>query len=581
MPTSIIETSRRIAAPLLKAAAIAALAVGIAAAPGQAAPFDVGVNPDLVAFNKRFQKPELVNVAPGVHVAFGYSYSNFSFIEGKTGLILIDTGWFQPGLEAALKDIRRISGKPISAIVFTHNHEDHTGGGGLALEHAIPDVPIFAVAGFALQRQYDAGPTRLLIQERNFAQTGLPLTALGYHDIYASVGALPDVGIRREIVPNRFISEATDLTVDGVKLRFIPGSTDVSENMMVWMPDTGVLFIADAIGGIFPYIETPRYEPRRNPRAWVETLTTALSLQPKTVVAGHGRIVAGAADVQTTLAANRETIEYTLDQVERMLLQGRSAEQILHDFRLPTALQNNKDLQPFYHSIDWVLRGLIVKRVGYFTDLVDLVRLNGVDEAARLVQLAGGRDALLQAGEAALAADDARWAARIARSLQYVDASDAGAKALWENSLLRIASQTRSTNERNYALTQAEISRGTLDLASQLRGGMAEGAKDLSNDSLLFSFKTRFHPERLTAGERLCIGIVVDGQPAGWFDVTGSVLRHEPQMACQPDATLALTRQTLIALYAGTTSWADAIAGKQITASGSPRSIDRLAALLD
>lgn len=557
------------------------LASTMTLAPAAAAERDRGADPALTTFNEQFQTPRLMNVAPGVHVAFAYSYSNFSFIEGETGLILIDTGWFQPGLEAALKDIRRITGKPISAIIFTHNHEDHTGGGELAVEAAIPDVPIFAVENFALQRQYDAGPMRLLIQRRNFAQTGLPLIGVGQKGVHASVGPIPEVGVRREIQPNRTISEPTDMVVDGVRLRFIPAGTDVTENMMVWMPDTGVLFSADAIGGVYPYIETPRYEPRRDPRVLVETLSTAMALQPKVVVPGHGRVVVGAEDAQATLGANREIVEYTLDQVERMLLEGRSSEQILHDFRYPEHLRANKDLQSYYHRIDWVLRGIITKRVGYFTDLIDLVRLNGVDEAERLAALAGGRDGLLKVGQQALAAGDARWTARIARSLQYLDGQDAGAKALWEQSLVAIADHTDSANERNYALTEAGMSRGTIDLDGQIRGGMEEGARGLSNDVLLFHFKSRFHPDRLAAGESHCIAVTVDGQPMGQYQVVGSVLRREQQAGCQPDATIAMMRDTLIRLYAGSTNWADAIAQRQITSTGATQSVRRLAALLD
>ncbi len=538
------------------------------------------INKDLLDFNKQFRQPQLVTVAPGVTAAFAYSYSNFTFIEGKTGLILVDTGWFEPGLANALAELRRTTRKPIVAIIITHNHEDHTGGGGLAVESAVPDVPIYAPANFDLQRKYDAGPTRLLIQRRNFAQTGLPLAAIGQQTAGASVGPIPEIGVRREVVPTIMVGAPTDIEIDGVKLRLIPGGSDVSENMMVWYPERRVLMSADIVGGIYPYIETPRYEPRRDPRALVETLSAALALRPQVVIPGHGRLLRGEDDARKTLEANREVVEYTVDQVERRLLEGQSAEEIVHGFHLPPHLASNPDLQPYYHTIDWVLRGLISKRVGYYSELLDLVRADGVTEAGELVELAGGRPAVIDAARAALTRDNPRWAARLARSLLYLNKEDAEAKSLWQDSLLAIAAETKSVNERNYALTEVAESKGVINLDRQLVAGMAEGAASLSNAALLFAFKTRFRAEDVKDGENLCIAVAVGGAPEGFFQVAGSTLRFASSDPCRPAASVDLPRKTLVALYAKSTDWRTAVDRGEVRASGDRQQILRLAQLL-
>ena len=541
----------------------------------------IPINDDLEKFNERFLKPELVQLAPGVYAARNYSYSNFSFIEGKSGWILVDTGWFEPGFAKALEAIKRISDKPVSAIILTHNHEDHTGGGGLAVESAVPNVPIYAVANFDRQREYDAGPMRLLIQKRNFAQTGLALDELKGARRGVSVGPMPEIGVRRETVPNTYISKDTTMVIDGVKLRLIPGGSDVSENLMIYMPDAGVLFSGDIVGGVYPYIETPRYEPRRDPRAWIDTLTVAMSLKPGVVVSGHGRVMQGAEDSQKTLAANREIIEYTVDQVERMLLEGYSAEQIVHEFRLPDHLKNNPDLQPYYHKIDWVLRGLITKRVGYYTAPLDLFRLDGVSESERIVALAGGKDAVLQTARSALDSGDARWAAHLSGYLLNLDEGDPAAKEIWAMSLEAIARDTTSINERNYALTEAGIARGQIDLDERVRSGMAEGAKGLSNNSLLFAFKSRFRAEDVKEGEGLCASISIDGKPAGYYEISGTVLRYEGQPACSPQSSIMMSRQTLIDLYSGALTWQDALRKKMLAVKGNAESVRKFSALMD
>ena len=541
----------------------------------------IAINEDLEKFNERFLKPELVQVAPGVHAARNYSYSNFSFIEGKTGWILIDTGWFEPGFADALKAIKRISGKPISAIILTHNHEDHTGGGELAVESAVPNVPIYAIANFGRQREYDAGPMRLLIQKRNFAQTGLALDELKGTRRGVSVGPMPEIGIRREVIPNIYISQDTTTVIDGVKLRLIPGGSDVSENLMIYMPDAGVLFSGDIVGGVYPYIETPRYEPRRDPRAWIDTLTVAMSLKPRAVVSGHARIMQGAEDSRETLAANREIIEYTVDQVERMLLEGYSAEQIVHEFRLPDHLKNNPDLQPYYHKIDWVLRGLIAKRVGYYTAPIDLFRLDGVSESARIVALAGGKDVVLQTARNALGSGDARWAAHLSEYLLNLDANDPAAKEIWAASLDAIARETTSINERNYALTEAGIARGRIDLDERVRSGMAEGTKGLSNGPLLFAFKSRFRAEDVKEGEELCASISIDGKPSGYYEISGTVLRYDDQPMCSPRSSIMMSRETLIDLYSGALTWQDGLQKNILTVKGNAGSVRKFSRLMD
>lgn len=63
-----------------------------------------------------------------VYVAVGYAIANTIIVEGQTGLIVIDT---TESLEAAAEifsELRKITSKPIDAIVYTHNHADHVQG---------------------------------------------------------------------------------------------------------------------------------------------------------------------------------------------------------------------------------------------------------------------------------------------------------------------------------------------------------------------------------------------------------------------------------------------------------------------
>ena len=55
-----------------------------------------------------------------VHMAFGYDYANFSFIEGDDGVIVVDTGFYSNPAARALADYRKLVKKPIKAIIYPH-----------------------------------------------------------------------------------------------------------------------------------------------------------------------------------------------------------------------------------------------------------------------------------------------------------------------------------------------------------------------------------------------------------------------------------------------------------------------------
>ena len=79
-------------------------------------------------------REEVIKVSDGVYSAVGYSVSNSSMIVGDDGVIIIDTGMDSVRAEAILEQFRKITDKPIAAVIFTHGHGDHTGGASVFVE---------------------------------------------------------------------------------------------------------------------------------------------------------------------------------------------------------------------------------------------------------------------------------------------------------------------------------------------------------------------------------------------------------------------------------------------------------------
>src|SRR4051794_41560881 len=67
---------------------------------------------------------------------------NVTVVEGEAGLLVVDTHASLDEGRAVLADLRRLSNRPLVAVVNTHEHFDHTFGNAAFLEEGA--VPVIA-----------------------------------------------------------------------------------------------------------------------------------------------------------------------------------------------------------------------------------------------------------------------------------------------------------------------------------------------------------------------------------------------------------------------------------------------------
>ncbi|MFR9594096.1 MAG: MBL fold metallo-hydrolase, partial [Rikenellaceae bacterium] len=91
----------------------------------------------LIERNKEFRK-EIIQLADNVYTASGYDASNITMIIGDDGVVLIDTGKVPELIEEVYAEFRKITDKPITGIIFTHGHGDHTQGVPVFLKDTTP-----------------------------------------------------------------------------------------------------------------------------------------------------------------------------------------------------------------------------------------------------------------------------------------------------------------------------------------------------------------------------------------------------------------------------------------------------------
>ena len=84
----------------------------------------------LVNHSKEFERMVTTYETPGgkIHFAIGYGIANSIMVEGIDGNIIIDTADSVYEAEQIYKIFRKKNSNPIKAIIYTHNHGDHTFG---------------------------------------------------------------------------------------------------------------------------------------------------------------------------------------------------------------------------------------------------------------------------------------------------------------------------------------------------------------------------------------------------------------------------------------------------------------------
>jgi len=141
------------------------------------------VNPSLWRQSRLNMQHGLFEVVPGVYQVRGLDIANMTLIEGKRGVIVVDTLTSIEGARAALELYFTHRGnKPVMAVVFTHTHTDHWGGARGVLDDetlASGRVPIIAPNLFmehAVSENIIAGPAMLRRAQYQFG----PFLAKGH-----------------------------------------------------------------------------------------------------------------------------------------------------------------------------------------------------------------------------------------------------------------------------------------------------------------------------------------------------------------------------------------------------------------
>ena len=420
------------------------------------------VHPSLWRQSRLCAKQGLYEVVDGIYQVRGLDLSNITFVEGDSGVIVIDPLISTETAAAALALYRTHRGdRRVTAVIYTHSHVDHFGG----------------VLGVTTQADVDAGRVVVIapehftthaVQENVYAGTAMARRAAYMYgaalargplgQVGCGLGQVPSTGEVALIVPTLDIRETGEIhSIDGVDIEFqmAPG-TEAPAEMHFYFPKFRALCMAENATHNLHNLLTLRGALVRDPHGWAGYLTEAIdSFADRTdvVFASHHWPTWGRDNIVEYLSLQRDLYAYLHDQTLRLINQGHTGIEIAEQFELPPALQAAWHTHGYYGSVSHNVKAVYQRYMGWFDGNPGRLWQHPPEALGpRYVDAMGGIDRVVELARRAFDSGDYRWAATLLDHAVFTDEHHRGARALYAEVLEQLAYGAENAVWRNFFL---------------------------------------------------------------------------------------------------------------------------------
>ena len=461
----------------------------------------------------------LFKVTDGIYQVRGYDLANTTFIEGKTGWIVIDTLTTPATSKAAYALVSQELGqKPIRAIIYSHAHVDHFGGvKGLVSQEQVDkgEVQIIAPKGFmeaAIKENVMAGNAMIRRATYQYG-TVLPKGPQGQVDMAIGKGVAH--GPLSIIAPTRLIEgELQDLEIDGVPFTFqnTPGTESPAE-MNVWLPQQKALLMAENVTATLHNLYTLRGAETRDPLGWSKYINEALHRfgdKAEVMFAVHNWPRWGHEDIVRTLEKQRDMYGYLNDQTLYLANNGVTINQIHERLKVPPELANEWFNRGYHGSVSHNVRAVVNKYLGYYdSNPATLNPLAPEDSAKKYVEFMGGADHLLQMAKASFDKGEYRWVVEVVNKLVFADPTNQAARNLQADALEQLGYQAENAGWRNsYLVAAQELRNGVPRNLPSLRVSNPDALAAMDTGLLFDYLGVRMNAQK-AEGEDFSINLVL------------------------------------------------------------------------
>ena len=402
----------------------------------------------------------------GIHAAVGYGIANSYLIEGNELNIIIDATDSVFQAEKVYAAFNTINSNPIAAIIYTHNHGDHTLGAKYFVDQQDELPLVIAHESTAKSVEKIFGILNPIISSRSSKMFG---TMLPEEEV-VNVGIGPYLSVGRSapgyIKPNVTFDNELKLNIAGIAFEFFhaPGETD--DQIFVWLPEYEALFPGDNIYKTFPNLYTIRGTSHRDVNAWVNSLDAMIALEPKNIFPSHTLPFSGDSAIDT-LMIYRDGIQFIHDQTIRLMNQGMHPEEIIENIELPSAIASSPYMQEFYGTVRWSVKSIFNGYLGWFSgNIAELDPTSTFKKANFISNMVGGPDALFTELENAITNEEMQWALELSDLLLAMDHRSTEVTQYRSKAAFYLGTMASNPNKRNYFLSEAQRLIGSQETAN-------------------------------------------------------------------------------------------------------------------
>jgi alkyl sulfatase BDS1-like metallo-beta-lactamase superfamily hydrolase len=509
-------------------------------------------------------------ITDGVWCLVGNGLSNQTFIDAPEGIIAIDTGESVEEMGEALLELRRVTDRPIVAVLYTHFH--YVGGTEAVIaEGGSRELPIWAHEKVAFNRARAASEIAPAYGRGLTEQFALMLPAegtdglvnVGLGNFYRNPAHAPFTSVF--VPPTDTFGASDTIEVAGLRIEVTLAPSDADDSVTYWFPALGVA-VNNLVWPVLFNVFAIRGEEYRDPQVILTGIDHLLSLNAEHLVGVHGPPISGRATIVERVTKYRDSIQFLWDQTVRLANRGLLSADLGLAVELPQECDDDCLTSERYGVAEHHFRQIRNGLFGWFDgDEAELFPLPTRERATRMVRGFGGADRVRELAEVALNDDDVRWGIELASWLVH-SSDEAHDRELLARALRTVAQRTPAANIRSWCLTRALALEGAIDTSRLYR-------HRFSRAQIVASSPDRsVHILRVLLDPDLAHGIDLHlGWQFGDGTLTGLHLRNS--IACPTDgdgaeATINCSLEVWADILTGRQTWSDALASGSVVVDG-------------
>ena len=463
---------------------------------------------NLISHSEEFEQKILSYDTPGgkIHFAIGFGIANSIMVEGDDGNIIIDAADSMYEADKIYNLFKQKNSNPIKAIIYTHNHGDHTFGTQyyLNIQEERPQIIAHEDTDFYVQRIM--GILNPIIATRSTRMFGTTLP----EEELINVGIGPNLSVSKSptgyVKPDLTFRNELKINISGIEMELYhaPGETD--DQIFIWLPNHKSLMPGDNVYKTFPNLYTIRGTSHRDVKGWIHSLDHMKTFNPEFLFPSHTKPIIGKEVIQNVLNTYRDAIQFVHDQTIRLMNQGMYPDEIAEKIKLPESIADSPYLKEFYGTVRWSVKSIFNGYLGWFSgNPAELDPLSREEKAKRILNLAGDIDVMIDDLRLAVEKEDMQWALELSDYLIALDSFTKEVKDLRIDALIYEGSRSANPNKRNYFLTSAFELRDDFVEPSLLDRTSEELLEYVSIDTLFDVLSTRYNPDkRINENTTIC-----------------------------------------------------------------------------